>query len=46
MRPERAILTNLHIDMDYETLRSELPPNVEPGYDGLRFLHELSGYFS
>jgi hypothetical protein len=32
--------------MDYETLRSELPPNVEPAFDGLRFEHELSGYFS
>jgi phosphoribosyl 1,2-cyclic phosphate phosphodiesterase len=46
VRPERAILTNLHIDMDYETLHRELPSNVEPGYDGLRFLHELGGRFS
>jgi phosphoribosyl 1,2-cyclic phosphate phosphodiesterase len=45
-RPARAILTNLHIDMDYDTLRSELPPNVEPAYDGLRFEHELSGHFA
>lgn len=45
-RPSRAILTNLHIDMDYETLRAELPPGVEPAYDGLRFEHELSGYFA
>lgn len=31
-----AILTNLHIDMDYATLRSELPPIVQPAYDGMK----------
>ncbi|HEX4860008.1 MAG TPA: MBL fold metallo-hydrolase [Rhizomicrobium sp.] len=34
--PKRAILTNLHTDLDYETLRRELPPGVEPAYDGMR----------
>jgi phosphoribosyl 1,2-cyclic phosphate phosphodiesterase len=46
VRPARAILTNLHIDLDYETLCSELPPNVEPAYDGLRFDYQMSGHFS
>ncbi len=36
LKPERAILTNLHLDMDYRTLRAELPPGVEPAYDGMR----------
>jgi phosphoribosyl 1,2-cyclic phosphate phosphodiesterase len=45
VRPARAILTNLHIDMDYETLRAELPAGVEPGYDGLRFEHQMRGGF-
>jgi phosphoribosyl 1,2-cyclic phosphate phosphodiesterase len=36
--PERAILTNLHIDMDYRRLAAELPAGVEPAYDGMRFL--------
>ena len=36
MKPRRAILTNMHIDLDYETLRRELPDNVEPAYDGMR----------
>ena len=36
LKPKRAILTNLHTDLDYETLRTELPPHVEPAYDGLR----------
>ena len=30
-----AILTNLHIDMDYETLQAELPPIAKPAYDGM-----------
>ena len=30
-----AILTNLHSDLDYETLRAQLPPHVEPAYDGI-----------
>ena len=29
----RTVLTNLHIDMDYQTLLKELPEGVEPGYD-------------
>ncbi len=33
--PARAVLTNMHVDMDYETLRRELPAGVEPAYDGM-----------
>jgi phosphoribosyl 1,2-cyclic phosphate phosphodiesterase len=36
LRPKRAILTHLHVDLDYETLRRELPDNVEPAYDGMQ----------
>jgi phosphoribosyl 1,2-cyclic phosphate phosphodiesterase len=36
VKPRRAILTNLHIDMDYSALRRILPENVEPAYDGMR----------
>ena len=35
---EKGILTNMHIDMDYETLLNELPSNVEPAYDGMRLI--------
>jgi phosphoribosyl 1,2-cyclic phosphate phosphodiesterase len=35
MRPRRAILTNLHTDLDYETLCRRLPPQVVPAYDGM-----------
>ena len=36
MCPRRAVLTNLHTDLDYETLRRALPPQVEPAYDGMK----------
>ena len=36
LKPKRAVLTNLHSDLDYETLRKELPAHVEPAYDGMR----------
>jgi phosphoribosyl 1,2-cyclic phosphate phosphodiesterase len=35
VKPKRAILTNLHIDLDYRTLCDALPEGVEPAYDGL-----------
>lgn len=35
IKPRRAVLTNLHLDLDYERLRCELPPGVEPAYDGM-----------
>ncbi|MGU3493500.1 MBL fold metallo-hydrolase [Xanthobacteraceae bacterium A53D] len=37
MRPTRAILTNLHTDLDYRTLERTLPPDVVPAYDGMTF---------
>ena len=41
IRPRRAILTNLHTDLDYETLRRSLPAGVEPAFDGMQI--ELKG---
>jgi phosphoribosyl 1,2-cyclic phosphate phosphodiesterase len=35
VKPKRAILTNLHSDMDYAALRASLPPGIEPAYDGM-----------
>jgi phosphoribosyl 1,2-cyclic phosphate phosphodiesterase len=35
VKPKRAILTNLHIDMDYAELAARLPAGVEPAYDGM-----------
>lgn len=35
MKPKRAILTNLHTDLDYRTLERNLPDGVLPAHDGL-----------
>jgi phosphoribosyl 1,2-cyclic phosphate phosphodiesterase len=42
LKPKRAILTNLHIDLDYNALAKRLPPGVEPAFDGLRFSSPIS----
>lgn len=34
--PRRAVLTNLHTDLDYEALRRDLPAGIEPAFDGMR----------
>jgi phosphoribosyl 1,2-cyclic phosphate phosphodiesterase len=43
LQPKQAILTNMHIDMDYETLCKELPPNVRPAFDGMTFEIDARG---
>jgi phosphoribosyl 1,2-cyclic phosphate phosphodiesterase len=35
LKPRRAILTHMDYSLDYRTLRRELPPHVEPAYDGM-----------
>ena len=35
LQPEKAILTNLHHDMDYAALCKTLPDHIRPAYDGL-----------
>ena len=42
LKPKQAILTNMHIDMDYETLCNELPDHVIPAYDGLKVPIDLN----
>ena len=34
-QPRRAVLTNMHIDLDYDTVLAETPDHVEPAYDGM-----------
>ncbi|MDD9739147.1 MBL fold metallo-hydrolase [Marinovum sp. SP66] len=31
--PRRAVLTNMHIDLDYATLEAETPDHITPAYD-------------
>ena len=35
MQPKRAIFTHMHVDLDYETLKKQLPKGIEPAYDGM-----------
>lgn len=35
LEPKQAILTNMHIDLDYETIKAETPDHVTPAYDGM-----------
>ena len=32
-KPTRAVLTNMHIDLDYETVNAETPDHVTPAFD-------------
>lgn len=35
LKVKRAILTHMTADLDYETLKRELPPHIEPAFDGM-----------
>ena len=37
VKPKKTILTNLHVDLDYFTLKKKLPKNIVPAFDGLSF---------
>jgi phosphoribosyl 1,2-cyclic phosphate phosphodiesterase len=39
-RPVRAILTNMHNDLDYATLETELPAHVAPAFDGMSVTYD------
>ncbi len=39
--PARAVLTNMHIDLDYATLLAETPDNVTPAHDGMTIRYPL-----
>lgn len=34
-RPRRAVLTNMHIDLDYDTVAAETPDHILPAHDGM-----------
>lgn len=35
VKPKLGVLTNMHVDLDYQTLRRELPEGIIPAYDGM-----------
>jgi phosphoribosyl 1,2-cyclic phosphate phosphodiesterase len=42
-KPRRAVITNMHSDLDYEVLRQGLPTGVIPAYDGMRLTLDRAG---
>ena len=39
--PRRAVLTNMHVDLDHATVDAETPGHVRPAHDGLTLTVEL-----
>ena len=39
-KPTRAVITNMHLDLDYEVLRAELPPHITPAFDGMTIRYD------
>lgn len=35
LKPKKAILTHMHVPLDYAVVMAETPEHVEPGYDGM-----------
>lgn len=35
VEPKQAVLTNMHIDLDYQTLQDETAAHIQPAFDGL-----------
>jgi len=40
-QPRHAVLTNMHIDLDYATAAAETPDNITPAHDGLTLSYEV-----
>jgi phosphoribosyl 1,2-cyclic phosphate phosphodiesterase len=40
-QPKRAVLTNMHIDLDYQTIADETPEHITPAYDGMVIRYPL-----
>lgn len=45
LRPARAILTNLHIDLDFAELSARLPAGVDVAWDGMQIGLQIGGQF-
>lgn len=35
LAPKRAVLTHMHVPLDYKAVQAETPDNVEPAFDGM-----------
>ena len=39
-KPAQAVITNMHIDLDYDTLLTELAPHIRPAFDGMTLTYD------
>ncbi len=39
--PRRAVLTNMHIDLDYDTVEAETPDHISAAFDGMRITYQV-----
>lgn len=35
LKPKKAVLTHMHVPLDYAAVQAQTPEHVEPGYDGM-----------
>lgn len=40
-KPARAVITNMHVDLDHAALSAELPPHIRPAHDGMQISFDL-----
>lgn len=41
LKPERAVLTHMHIPLDYDRVMAETPDHVEPAFDQMKFEFQI-----
>ena len=42
-RPARAVITNMHNDLDHAELCAELPAHIRPAFDGMVITYDNIG---
>lgn len=42
-KPQRAVITNMHVDLDYAELAAELPDHIQPAFDGMQISYDTRG---
>ena len=42
VQPKQAVLTNMHNDLDYDTVNAETPDHIHPAYDGMTLTFDIS----
>lgn len=38
LKPRRAVITNMHVEIDYAALRQRLPDGIAPAFDGMQIV--------